>query len=193
MLMDVSSLPTFCIKLSTGFRAQITHPFLLCRLNQGFASSKSSQGFPGDSMSKESTRDARDAGSISESGRSLEEEMVTLFKVLLGESHGQRSLAVYGPQGRKELDTTEKTWRTCTQILLIPSPKLPFLTFFTPRKQSVPIRLSITSQTFLTSLFPEIAGRLFILPSALHRKSIVIVLPNGPPTQRRKLQQTADF
>ena len=48
-------------------------------------------------MSKESTRDARDAGSISDSGRSLEEERVTLFKVLLGESHGQRSLAVYGP------------------------------------------------------------------------------------------------
>ena len=34
--------------------------------------------------------------------------MVTLFKVLLGESHGQRSLAVYGPWGRKGLDTTER-------------------------------------------------------------------------------------
>ena len=28
---------------------------------------------------------------------------------LPGESHGQRSLADYGPQGRKELDTTEVT------------------------------------------------------------------------------------
>ena len=27
-----------------------------------------------------------------------------------GESHGQRSLVVYGPWGRKELDTTEATW-----------------------------------------------------------------------------------
>ena len=31
-------------------------------------------------MGKESTKDARDADSISESGRSLEEEVVTLFK-----------------------------------------------------------------------------------------------------------------
>ena len=29
--------------------------------------------------------------------------------VLPGESHGQRSLAGYGPQGRKESDTTEGT------------------------------------------------------------------------------------
>ena len=35
-------------------------------------------------MSKESTRDARDAGSISESGRSLEEEMATHSSILDG-------------------------------------------------------------------------------------------------------------
>ena len=31
-----------------------------------------------------------------------------------GESHGQESLAGYSPQGQKESDTTEATWRTCT-------------------------------------------------------------------------------
>ena len=32
---------------------------------------------------------------------------------LPGESHGQRSLAGYSPQGRKESDTTEATWHAC--------------------------------------------------------------------------------
>ena len=31
------------------------------------------------------------------------------------ESHGQRSLAGYSPQGHKESDTTEVTGHTCTQ------------------------------------------------------------------------------
>ena len=31
-----------------------------------------------------------------------------------GESHGQRSLKGYSPKGRRELDTTEATWRACT-------------------------------------------------------------------------------
>lgn len=112
MLMDVNSLPTFCIKPSAGFRAQIIRSFLLDHLKLGF----------------------------------------WLF-----------------------------------QILLIPSHQVPTLTLFTPRKQLVPISLSITSQTFLTSLFQEVARRLFILLSAPRRKSIVIVLPMGHPTQRRKL------
>ena len=39
----------------------------------------------------------------------LEEGMVTTPVFLPGESHGQRSLAGYSPQGRKELDMTEAT------------------------------------------------------------------------------------
>ena len=35
---------------------------------------------------------------------------------LPGESHGQRSLEGYGPQGRKELDTTEATYHTYTHM-----------------------------------------------------------------------------
>ena len=39
----------------------------------------------------------------------LEEGMATHSSILAGESHGQRYLAVYGPWGCKELDTTEAT------------------------------------------------------------------------------------
>ena len=35
---------------------------------------------------------------------------------LPGESHGQRSLAGYSPQGREQLDTTEETWHMETYI-----------------------------------------------------------------------------
>ena len=34
----------------------------------------------------------------------LEEEIVTHSSILAGKAHGQRSLAGYSPQGRKELD-----------------------------------------------------------------------------------------
>ena len=33
---------------------------------------------------------------------------------LPGESHGQRDLGGYGPQGHKESDKTEVTWHACT-------------------------------------------------------------------------------
>ena len=36
--------------------------------------------------------------------------MATTLVFLLGESHGQRSLAGYSPQSCKELDMTEVTW-----------------------------------------------------------------------------------
>ena len=49
----------------------------------------------------------RDAGWIPRSGRSLEEGMQPTTVFLPGESHGQRSLAGYGPQGHKESDTTK--------------------------------------------------------------------------------------
>jgi len=39
----------------------------------------------------------------------LEEGMATTPVILTGESLGQRSLADYGPSGRKELDMTEIT------------------------------------------------------------------------------------
>ena len=37
-----------------------------------------------------------------------EEKMATLSSILLGKSHGQRSLAGYSPQGRKESGMTEQ-------------------------------------------------------------------------------------
>ena len=51
----------------------------------------------------------RDMGSIPGLGRSLEEGMATHSSILAGESDGQRSLASYSAQGRKESDTTEAT------------------------------------------------------------------------------------
>ena len=53
--------------------------------------------------------DTRDLGSTPGSGRSLEEGMATHSSILAGESDGQRSLASYSAQGRKESDTTEAT------------------------------------------------------------------------------------
>ena len=49
--------------------------------------------------------DVRDSGLIPDSGRSP------------GESHGQRSLMGYSPQGRKELDTTEVSEHTYLQSI----------------------------------------------------------------------------
>ena len=47
----------------------------------------------------------RDADLIPRLGRSLKEGMQLTTVFLPGESHGQRSLAGYGPQGHKESDT----------------------------------------------------------------------------------------
>ena len=50
----------------------------------------------------------RDMSSIPGSGRSLEEGMETHSRTPVhAESHGQRSLMGYSPQGHKELDRTE--------------------------------------------------------------------------------------
>ena len=55
-------------------------------------------------------RDIRDAGWIPGSGRSLGEgNGYPTPASLPGESYGPRSLAGYGPWGRKESDTTEHT------------------------------------------------------------------------------------
>ena len=40
----------------------------------------------------------------------LEEEMPTHCSILAGDSHGQRSLEGYSPEGHKELDMTEHAW-----------------------------------------------------------------------------------
>ena len=45
---------------------------------------------------------------------------VTLL-FLPGESHGQRILAGYGPEGHKELDTTGVTVNACTRGMLMPT------------------------------------------------------------------------
>ena len=53
--------------------------------------------------------DLRHVGSNPEVGRSWEEGIATHSSILIGESHGQRSLAGYSPWGRKESDTNEVT------------------------------------------------------------------------------------
>ena len=57
------------------------------------------------------TRDIRDTGSIPWSGRfpSQRRKWQPTPVFLPGESHGQRSLAGYSPEGNKESDTTEAT------------------------------------------------------------------------------------
>ena len=52
---------------------------------------------------------AGDVGSIPGREDPLEEEMASVLVFLPEESHGQRTLAGYGPQGCQELDTTEAT------------------------------------------------------------------------------------
>ena len=54
-------------------------------------------------------RDIRDLGSIPGSEGPLEKEMQPTPVFLPGESHRQRRLVGYSPQGHKELDTTEAT------------------------------------------------------------------------------------
>ena len=56
--------------------------------------------------------DVRDAGSIPESEDLWRRPWQPTPVLLPGESHRQRSLAGYGPQGRTESDTTEGTART---------------------------------------------------------------------------------
>ena len=78
-------------------------------------------GFPGCSVSKESTCKAGDAeeGSIPGSGRSPWRRAWQPTPVFIpGEFHGQRSLAGYSPWGHEESDTTEATEHACTNALL---------------------------------------------------------------------------
>ena len=49
----------------------------------------------------------------------LEKGMTTHFSILVGEFHGQRSLAGYSPWGHKELDTTEPLTLFVQRVLRI--------------------------------------------------------------------------
>ena len=62
-------------------------------------------GFPGGSGVKNLAANTGDMGLVLGGEDPLEEDMATY---LPGESHGQRSLAGYSPQGCEELDTTER-------------------------------------------------------------------------------------
>ena len=67
-------------------------------------------GFPSGSDGKESACNSGDRGSIPGLGRPpWTREWLPTPIFLLGECHGQRSLASYSPWGRKELDRTEVT------------------------------------------------------------------------------------
>ena len=70
------------------------------------------RGFPGDASGKEppaNAGDIRDMSWIPGLEDPLEEGMATHSSILPGESHGQRSLTGYSPQGCKESDTFEVT------------------------------------------------------------------------------------
>ena len=67
------------------------------------------RGFPGSSAGKESTCNAGDPGLIPGLGSSPGGGHGNPLQYsCLENSHGQRSLAVYSPWGRKESDTTEQ-------------------------------------------------------------------------------------
>ena len=58
----------------------------------------------------ENAEDVRDVGSVSESGRFPRRRTQQPTPAFLpGESHGQRSMGGYSPQGHKELCMTEVT------------------------------------------------------------------------------------
>ena len=72
-------------------------------------------GFPGGSVSKESTCNVGDLGSIPGLGRSPREgNSYPLQYSCLENPYGQRSLVGYSPGGLKELDTTERLSMDCS-------------------------------------------------------------------------------
>ena len=68
------------------------------------------RGFPGGAVVKESTSHAGDVGLIPEWERSPRGGWQPTPVLLLGKSHGQRSLAAYSPWGHKESNSTEHLW-----------------------------------------------------------------------------------
>ena len=74
--------------------------------------------FPGSSVGKESAGNAGDAGSIPGLGTFPWRRKWQPTPVFLpGESHGQRSLVGYSPQGSKESDTNKATEHTQHKFL----------------------------------------------------------------------------
>ena len=73
-------------------------------------------------MVKNPPANVKDAGSIPGSGRSIpwrrKWQPTPVF--LPGESHGQRSLVGYSPQGHKESDTTEQLHTHAPEKLRVP-------------------------------------------------------------------------
>ena len=60
--------------------------------------------------------DIRDVSLIPEWEDLLEEEMATHSSILAGESHGQKSLVGYNPEGCKGVDMTEATYHACMHL-----------------------------------------------------------------------------
>ena len=94
-------------------------------------------GFPGSSVSKESTCSAGDTG---RHGFNPQVRKIPWRRAwqptpvfLPGESHGQRNMVGYSPWGRKESDTTEVTEHTTHTCMWTQMPFF-FHVFFSPKK-----------------------------------------------------------
>ena len=86
-------------------------------------------GFLGGLVDKETTCNAREQETWTQSlGQEdpLKEGMATHSSILAWESHGQRSLAGYNPQGCKELDMTEVTEYSTAHSLAARNSNLPY-------------------------------------------------------------------
>ena len=94
--------------LSSGATVAVLNLLICCNLDKLV----NLMGFPGGIGGKELTGDIRDMGLTPRVRKIPWRRAWQPTSVFLpGESHGQRSLVGYSPQGGKELDTTE----ACTQ------------------------------------------------------------------------------
>ena len=116
--MDKSNL-RFCLQMQEGQEDRM-HLRRLQELSKFFSPPPLlSAGFPGGSEDKASACSVGDLGSIPWLGRSPGEVNGDLLQLFLpGESHGQRCLVGYSPQGHKESDMTEQIHFTyiCTEF-----------------------------------------------------------------------------
>ena len=92
----------------------------------------------------------------------LEEGMATTPVFLPGESHGQRGLAGYSPQGHKELHTTEATQHTSVRSCFT------ILSSFLLYTNSIS-RMSIYIPSFLDFLPIQVTAEHGVAFSVLHR------------------------
>ena len=90
--------------------------------------------------------------------------------LLPGESHGQRSLEGYGPQGRKESDMPEATEHACTHVWhWRPFTTSPSITFLAQLLQALPQTLHATWFRVFTPTRTPAPSHL--LPSNFHSRS----------------------